>query len=202
MTRRRSPLSRFLIVAMPIAALAATLAAAPAAAADREFYVGFHLGLSGIEIDRNDAFNQVLDGDENSLSYDIGYKWNDYLAVEVGYYDLSKVDGAIRPCAEGVSCSDIAIQGKITAYSVAIVPHYDITGRIRVFAKLGLVSWDANVEDAVEDLEVTLVDVNDEDLIYGAGVEVQILGRLRAVGRLESIAGDIETVSAGIRLVF
>ncbi len=202
MTRRRSPMPRFLPVATPIALLLATFAATPAAAADREFYVGFHLGLAGIDIDRRDAFDQVLDGDENSLSYDIGYKLNDFLAVELGYYDLSKVDGAIRPCAEGVPCSDIAIQGKITAYSAAIVPHYDITGRIRVFAKLGIVSWAANVEDATEDLEVTLVDVDDEDLIYGVGVAVQILGRFRAVGRIESIAGDIETVSAGIRMVF
>ena len=202
MTRRRSLMPRFLPVATPIALLLATLVSTPAAAADREIYVGFHLGLAGVDINRGDAFDQVLDGDENSLSYDIGYKFNDFLAVEVGYYDLSKVDGAIRPCAEGVSCSDIAIKGKITAYSAAIVPHYDITGRIRVFAKFGIVSWAANVEDAAEDLEITLVDVDDEDLIYGVGVEVQILGRFRAVGRIESIAGDIETVSAGIRMVF
>ena len=202
MTTRDSWMPRFLPVATPIALLLATLAATPAAAADREIYVGLHLGLAGIDINRGDAFDQVLDGDENSLSYDIGYKFNDFLAVEVGYYDLSKVDGAIRPCAEGVSCSDIAIHGKITAYSAAIVPHYDITGRIRVFAKLGIVSWAANVEDANDELEVTLVDVDEQDLIYGVGVEVQILGRFRAVGRIESIAGDIETVSAGIRMVF
>lgn len=201
MTKHRTQVRRFLPTVVPIVLLLATLAAAPAEA-EREIYVGFHLGLAGIDINRSDAFDQVLDGDENSLSYDIGYKFNDYLAVEVGYYDLSKVDGAIRPCAEGVSCSDIAIRGKITAYSAAIVPHYDLTGRIRVFAKLGLVYWSANVEDAADDLEVTLVDVDDEDLIYGAGVEVQILGRFRAVGRIESIAGDIETVSAGIRMVF
>lgn len=201
MTRRRPTMLRSLLAAAPVALLAATLAPAPASA-ERELYVGFHVGLAAIELDRSAAFDQVLDGDENSVSYDVGYKFNDYLAVEVGYYDLSKVDGAIRPCAEGVSCSDIAIQGKITAYSAAIVPHYDITGRIRVFAKLGLVSWTANVEDTAEDLDVTLLDVDDEDLIYGVGVEVRILGRFRAVGRLESIAGDIETVSAGIRLTF
>ena len=198
---RRSPLLRSLLAATPVALALAILAPAPAAA-EREFYVGFHLGLAGIDVNRSDAFNHVLDGDENSLSYDIGYKWNDYLAVELGYYDLSEVDGAIRPCAEGVACSDIAIQGKITAWSAAIVPHYDITGRIRVFAKLGVVSWTANVEDAAEDVEVTLVDVDDEDVVYGVGVDVQILGRFRAVGRIESIAGDIETVSAGIRMVF
>ena len=93
MTRRHSWMPRFLPMATPIALLLATLAATPAAAADREIYVGFHLGLAGIDINRTDAFDQVLDGDENSLSYDIGYKFNDFLAVEVGYYDLSKVDG-------------------------------------------------------------------------------------------------------------
>ena len=191
-----------LLPAAPAAMLLAGALAAPAAAFERELYVGVHLGLAGIDVNRSDAFDQVLDGDENSVSYDLGYKFNEFLAVEVGYHDLSRVDGVIRPCEEGVMCSDIAIQGKITAYSAAIVPHYDLTGRIRVFAKVGLVSWNANVEDAAEDLEVTLVDLDDEDLIYGVGVAVKILGRFSAVGRFESLGGDIETVSAGVRLGF
>ena len=202
MNRRCPRMPRYLLPATTAAVLLATLLAAPLSADDRELYVGLHLGLSGVDVDTSDAFDQVLDGDENSQSYEIGYKFSRYFAVEAGYYDLSEVDGAIRPCAEGVSCSDIPIRGKITAVAAAIVPHYDITGRVRVFAKLGIVSWGADVEDASEDLDVVLADVDEEDVIYGVGAEVQILGRLRAVGRWESIAGDIETISAGIRLAF
>ena len=47
-----------------------------------------------------------------------------------------------------------------------------------------------------------LDDLDEEDLVYGVGAEFQLLGRLSLVGRFESIGGDIETVSAGVRLGF
>ena len=122
--------------------------------------------------------------------------------MEAAYHDLSEVDGAVRPCAEGVPCSDIPIRGKINVLSVAIVPQYAITGRISVFAKVGIVSWGADLEDALDDFDVTLDDLDEEDLVYGVGAEFQLLGRLSLVGRFESIGGDIETVSVGARLGF
>lgn len=201
MTRRRTWTLRSLPAAAPVALLLAAFAAPPAAA-ERELYVGFHFGVTAIDVDRSEAFDQVLDGDENSQTYEVGFKFSRYFAVEAAYHDFSDVDGAIRPCAEGVTCEDIPIQGKISAVSVAIVPQFAITGRIAVFAKVGLVSWDANVEDAADDLDIVLEDTDDEDLIYGVGVEFQLLGRLKLVGRWESIAGDIETLSVGARFGF
>ncbi len=201
MTRRRSWMPRFLLSA-PAAALLVSTLAAPAVASERELYVGFHLGQAGVDIEVGDAFDQVLDGDANSRNYEAGFRFSRYFAVEASYYDFSKVDGTIRPCAERVPCTDLQIRGKINALSVAIVPRYEVTGRISVFAKAGLVAWGADIEDAVDELELTLEDLDEDDLIYGVGVEIQLLGRLRAVGRIESIGGDIETFSAGVRLGF
>lgn len=202
MTRHRSSKLRLALPATATALLLTALAAAPAAGQDRELYVGFHFGVTAIDVDRSEAFDQVLDGDENSQTYEVGFKFSRYFAVEAAYHDFSDVDGAIRPCAEGVNCADIPIQGKISAVSVAVIPQVAITGRVAVFAKVGLVSWDANVEDAADDLDIVLEDTDDEDLIYGVGVEFQLLGRLKLVGRWESIAGDIETLSVGARFGF
>lgn len=202
MMERRSSMLRFLPAAAPGALALAMLLAASPATAERQLYAGFHLGRADVEVNAGDAFDQVLDGDGNSRVYEIGFKFNDYLAVEAGYHDLSEVDGAVRPCAEGVPCSDIPIRGKINVLSVAIVPQYAITSRISVFAKVGLVSWGADLEDALDDFDVAFDDLDEEDLVYGVGAEFQLLGRLSLVGRFESIGGDIETVSVGARLGF
>lgn len=202
MMERRSSMPRFLPAATTGALALVMLLTASPAAAQREFYVGFHLGRTDVEVNADDALDQILDGDGNSRAYEIGFKFNDNFAVEAAYHDLSEVDGAVRPCAEGVPCSDIPIRGKINVLSVAIVPQYAITGRISVFAKVGIVSWGADLEDALDDFDVTLDDLDEEDLVYGVGAEFQLLGRLSLVGRFESIGGDIETVSAGVRLGF
>ena len=202
MMERRSSMPRFL-PALAFSALAlVTLLTASPATAERELYVGFHLGRSDVEVNVDDAFDQVLDGDGNSRVYEIGYKLSENFAVEAGYHDLSEVDGAIRPCAEGVACPDIPIRGKINVLSVAVVPQYAITGRISIFAKVGIVSWGADLEDALDDFDVALEDLDEEDLIYGIGAELQLLGRLSLVGRFESIGGDIETLSVGARIGF
>lgn len=202
MMERRSSMPRFL-PALAFSALAlVTLLTASPATAERELYVGFHLGRSGVEVNVDDAFDQVLDGDGNSRVYEIGYKLSENFAVEAGYHDLSEVDGAIRPCAEGVACPDIPIRGKINVLSVAVVPQYAITGRISIFAKIGIVSWGADVEDALDDFDVALENLDEEDLVYGVGAEFQLLGRLSLVGRFESIGGDIETISVGARIGF
>ena len=202
MMERRSSMPRFLPAATTGALALVMLLTASPAAAEREFYVGFHLGRTDVEVNADDALDQILDGDGNSRAYEIGFKFNDNFAVEAAYHDLSEVDGAVRPCAEGVPCSDIPIRGKINVLSVAIVPQYAITGRVSVFAKVGIVSWGADLEDALDDFDVTLDDLDEEDLVYGVGAEFQLLGRLSLVGRFESIGGDIETVSAGVRLGF
>ncbi|MXW01072.1 MAG: porin family protein [Holophagales bacterium] len=202
MMERRSSMPRFLPAATTGALAVVMLLTASPAAAEREFYVGFHLGRTDVEVNADDALDQILDGDGNSRAYEIGFKFNDNFAVEAAYHDLSEVDGAVRPCAEGVPCSDIPIRGKINVLSVAIVPQYAITGRISVFAKVGIVSWGADLEDALDDFDVTLDDLDEEDLVYGVGAEFQLLGRLSLVGRFESIGGDIETVSVGARLGF
>ncbi|MXX76008.1 MAG: porin family protein [Holophagales bacterium] len=202
MMERRSSMPRFLSTAAPGALALVMLLTASPAAAERELYFGFHLGRTDVEVNADDALDQILDGDGNSRAYEIGFRFNDNFAVEAGYHDLSEVDGAVRPCAEGVPCSDIPIRGKINVLSVAIVPQYAITGRISVFAKVGIVSWGADLEDALDDFDVTLDDLDEEDLVYGVGAEFQLLGRLSLVGRFESIGGDIETVSVGARIGF
>ena len=201
MTRRRTWTPRFLLAATPIALLAAALAASPAAAERGDIYVGAYYGLADVEVRSGDAFDQVIDGDENALSYEFGYRFHRNVGVEAGYHDLSKVDGSILPCAEGVPCSEIPIRGKFTGLTLAVAPRFEVAGRVGIFAKAGLVAWDANIDAPGDALDVAVDDLDRGDTIFGFGVDVRIITGLSGVAKWESM-GDIELVSVGVRLTF
>lgn len=198
-TKRRPTVLRLPFLAVP-AALATLFLAAPTLAQRGDFYVGANFGIAGVEIRSTGAFDQIIDGDENALSYEIGYRFSRNVGIEAAFHDLSKVDGSILPCAEGVACSEIGITSKFTAISLALVPRYQIVGRVALFAKVGLVSWEGNIEDAADNLELQGLDRG--DTILGVGADVKLIAGLTAVAKWESLGGDIEIFSAGIRLTF
>ena len=201
MTRRRTWTPRFLLVAAPIALLTAALAATPAAAQRGDVYVSAYFSLADVEVRSSGAFDQIIDGDENALSYEIGYRFHPNVGIEAGYHDLSEVDGSILPCAEGVPCSEIAIRGKFTGLTLAVAPRFEVGGRVGIFARAGLVTWGADIEDAADNLDVAADDLDRGDTIFGFGVDVRIINALSGVAKWESM-GDIELVSVGLRLTF
>ncbi|MDE2849121.1 MAG: outer membrane beta-barrel protein [Acidobacteriota bacterium] len=201
MTRARTWEPRFLPVTTSIALLAAALAATPAAAERGDVYVSAYFSLADVEVRSSGAFDQIIDGDENAVSYELGYRFHPNVGIEAGYHDLSKVDGAILPCAEGVPCSEIAIRGKFTGLTLAIAPRFEVGGRVGIFARAGLVTWGADIEDAADNLDVAVDDLDRGDTIFGFGADIRIIGGLSGVAKWESM-GDIELVSVGLRLTF
>ena len=201
MTRSRTWTPRSLLTATLLALLAAILAATPASAERGDFYVGAYFGLADIEVRSGGAFDQIIDGDENAVSYEFGYRFHPNVGIVAGYHDLSKADGSILPCAEGVPCSEIAIKGKFTGLTLAVAPRFEVAGRVGIFAKAGLVTWGATIEDAADNLDVIVDDLERGDTLFGFGVDVRIINGLSGVAKWESL-GDIELVSVGIRLTF
>ncbi len=183
------------------AMLLGLLLADPSRAQRGDFYIGGHLGIADVKVRSGGAFDQIVDGDENVLSYEMGYDFSPHIGIEAAYHDLSKVDGAILPCAQDVRCSEIETTTKFTALTLALTPRYPVTGRVSVFAKIGLVAWEGDVENAVENLDVDLDDLDQGDTLIGVGVQVGLISRLDAVTQWQSF-GDIEIVSAGLRLTF
>lgn len=201
MTRRRTSTPRLLPAATPIVLLAAAFAAAPAAAERGDVYVGAYFSLADVEVRSSGAVDQIIDGDENALSFEVGYRFHPNLGIEAGYHDLSKVDGSILPCAQGASCSEVPVEGKFTGVTLALAPRFEIGGRVGVFAKVGLVTWGVSIDDAADDLDVVAEDLERGDTLFGFGVDVRIVSGVSGVAKWESM-GDIELVSAGVRLTF
>lgn len=175
--------------------------AVPAAAADRGLYVSFKAGSTDVQADFGDAFDQVLDGDDTSKTFELGFRLSRYWAVQAAYHDLGTVGGSADCVTPGCEDPPIALRGDSKAYSLAVLPQYPFGRRLSVFAKLGLVAWDSDIEaaDGTADLVRSL---SDEDLLYGFGVRVGLLGPLEVFYDHEWLGSEIESQSFGVTWQF
>ncbi len=188
---------RHLLTAILIG-LAATLPT-PAAEAGPVYFVG-KLGSTDTSIDVDVALTQVLDGDDNSSSYGLGLKFGRHMAFQAEYHDLGNVPGFGSACAfEDPVCIALAlpVQAESSAISLSVLPHLLLTRRIQLYGKLGVISWDTDISTVGELADDFLGQHSDEDLIYGAGLRVDLPGPLDAFAEYERIADFFDTVAIG-----
>ena len=188
--------------ALPTATLLFGLAAlvlAPAAQAGPFYFVG-KLGNTDTSIDVEVALTQVLDGDDNSSSYGLGFKLGRHLAFQAEYHDLGNVPGFGSACAiEEPVCILLALplEADSSAISLSVLPHLLLTRRIQLYGKLGVISWDTEIS-VVGELPGDFLDQHsDEDLIYGAGLRFNLPGPFDAFAEYERIADFFDTVAIG-----
>jgi hypothetical protein len=130
------------------------LAAAPAYSADNGFYLGAGVVKSEVTLSDDDEFfdsEEVLD--DESFKVIAGFRPLDWLAFEANYIDLGKA-------SEGDTDFDV------NAIGAFVVGLYEIK-LVDLFAKVGLVRWQANIGDSSFD-----EDDDDNTLAYGVGVGV------------------------------
>jgi len=146
------------------------LFATVAPAADNGIYIGAGLTQTDVEIE-----GLSVDDDDNGFKAIVGFRPLDWLAVEANYVDFGEA-------TTDVGGTEVGFEAKgIDAFVVGI---FDFTV-IDLFAKVGLVSWDADV--SVNGVEVGSDDGT--DLAYGAGIQA----RFGSIGvRAEYERFDIE----------
>ena len=161
-----------------VLALSVLLFATVAPAADNGVYIGAGITQTNVEIDEID-----LDENDNGFKALVGFRPLDWLAIEANYVDFGQVSIGDPAIAE------VEFEAKgIDAFVLGLV---DFTV-IDLFAKVGVVSWDA-------DLTLRGLGENDEasedgtDLAYGLGIQARF-GSLGA--RLEAERFDIEDTDA------
>ncbi|MBV1914240.1 MAG: porin family protein [Pseudomonadales bacterium] len=160
--------------------LATVFLTAPAlvhAGTDSGFYVGGGVGYTAVEIDGDgDTF------DESDTSYKVfgGYNFGLVpfldIAAEVSYVNFGNPSGLLDDTAAGV---------EITGFDVFGLVGFDL-GPVGIFAKAGLINWDADVSyggDAGGD--------DGSDPAYGIGAKFQI-GSFAVRGEFEYF--DVESV--------
>ena len=190
---RRVPLAAALSLGLAALILAPTAEAGP-------FYLFAKVGNTGTSIDVEAAFPDLVDGDDNSAGYGIGFKMGNNMAFQAEYHDLGKVPGIGSTCPiEDLACIPEALPVEVdsAAISVTVLAHLLLTRRFRLYGKLGIISWDSDFEVVGELAGDLLAQHTDEEVVYGAGLRFELPGPLDAFAEYERIADTFDTVAIG-----
>lgn len=177
-------------------------AAHGASAADMGFYLGGSLGISFIETedqlnigDRVEDFD--IDDDDFAWKAFVGFQFLPWLGIEGGYVDFGDVQGATPG---GVVTTEV---DGWNLFAVGTLP----VGPVDVFAKLGLIWWNVDVDfaDTLADLDDTSISNDGSDVAYGVGVAFN-LDRFAVRAELELFdvddVDDVYMLSVGAVLRF
>jgi len=180
-------------VAMMAAAAGMALGAAPASA---EMYVGAGLGDGTIETSENFEEGSI-NFDESDMAYRIfaGYMFSQYLGVEVAYLDLGSPSQRFGFDGGESGTINVDFKAELTGVSAQGVLAYPFDV-FEVFAKLGIVSYEAEVEAKDVGTGQSLnLDDDGEELAYGIGAKYNI-GNFALRADWDIIdAGDVDDVS-------
>jgi hypothetical protein len=193
--------SRSTAISLSVALTAAVALLAPARAGAHEpgLYVSLKLGTTDVDSSIGDAFDNVIDGDDDSKTLEVGFRWSRYFAIQGGYHDFGEIPGFGSPCDEDAEVCipvEVPVESEIKAYSLSIVPQFPLGNRLSVFGKVGVVALESEVRD-VDGTRDFLEEVSEEDVMWGAGLRLGILGPIQLFYEYEGIGSDFETQSFG-----
>jgi len=176
-------------------------AAVPASAVENGFFIGGSIGGSSLEVrDVDEEFGDLRfsDGD-TAYKLFAGFRFLNFLAVEAGYVDLGDPSDIVGEVEGEPLELQIGVKGW-DAFAVGLLP----IGPVDLFAKVGVVSWDADIRAALDDLRDSDSD-SGTDAAYGIGVALRLGSvALRAEGEQFDIgnAEDVYMFSVGITYTF
>jgi len=148
----------------------AMLAAGPAAAKNG-FYIGGSVGQTYLTVTDIELDLESFDYKADTTSYKIiaGYRLMGFFAVEGSYLDFGNLKDSYDGDGEPVS-----IETDLSGFDICAVGMIPL-GIADIFAKAGLVSWDADIQQAVGQI----VDPGSDsgtDLVFGLGAQVRFKG--------------------------
>jgi hypothetical protein len=176
-------------------------AAVPASAIENGFYMGGSIGGSSLEVRDFDDELGNLRFSEGDTAFKLfgGIRFLNFLAVEAGYVDLGDPTDIVGEVEGDPFEVQIGVKGW-DAFAIGLLP----LGPVDLFAKIGVVSWDADIRAVLDDAIDSDSD-SGTDAAYGLGVTLR-LGKLalRAEGEQFNIADadDVYMFSVGASFTF
>lgn len=155
------------LVAPLVGALIA--AAAPAAFADGNFYLGGSMGRADSDASLSDIATGLVgsvDHSDSGWSLFAGYRFNPYLGVEGGYADLGRnsVDAVFAGTGVG-----FGRRTDLSAWNVVGIGSFPLSDHLSLFGKAGVSRWKAK-GDTHSGPSYVAFDEDGTRLTYGAGM--------------------------------
>lgn len=193
-------MNRMIARGLVAATVVVLIFAAGPASAKNGFYVGGSFGQTTLKIDNLSLDLNEFDYKADSTSYKIilGYRFMGFLAVEGSYLDFGQLkdsyDGEDDPVGIGTDLKGF------DAFAMGMLP----LGIADLFAKVGLVSWDADIQAAIGSI-VEFDTESGTDLVFGIGAQLRFKG-LAVRAELEyfdiSEADSVYLISVGATYTF
>lgn len=222
--------SRFLF--WPLRCLLVAGSLLPLAASAQSWYLGASGGQSAIQASPADvetgfllddgftASATTLDKTDTAWKAYAGYRFNRFLAVEMGYADLGKAsfNTTIVAAPPGtMPAPPFPIHATATARGgfLSAIAHWPVTQSFSLFTKVGAFRSDAEFTEVIEGTGITRVSRTElrTDANYGAGLQWMFSASVgarvewerfinvgRGIGGREGL--DIDFVSAGLMVQF
>lgn len=195
----RRPLALYAVAAVTCAALAVP------SFAETGPYLSARVGNTDFEIDFEDAFDSVFEGDDDTKAFEVGYRIFDWLGVQVGYHDFGSfnVVDICEACLITTNELGFPLKVEAEAWSVSALAEVSLLPFLSLYGKAGIARLEANLDSEVEVAVTPFGELEDEEALLGVGLRLWVLPtRLNVFAEFERIGDDFETASAGISLQF
>lgn len=179
------------------------VASATTATADKIYATG-SIGSTSLAADYGEIWTQSVDGDDGSWTLGAGFQLNENLALQAEYHELGRVRGAGSPCHDQIEICILVIapiEADSSAVSISVLPQLPLGERLRLYGKLGLMSWKTDVYDLLQGRR-RITGVDGEDPLWGGGARLQLRGSVGAFAEYERVPDAFESVSLGMIVSF
>lgn len=155
---------------------------------DAGIYFGASVGEAKNEVDE-------FKGSDTAFKLTGGYAFNKYFSVELAYLDAGKQADTI---------DQLRIQTESSGVIASALVSLPVGDAFSLFGKLGYAFYDSDTTMRLGD-QVARASESENDLAYGAGLEVAITRGLRLRAEYEAVnvsEGNFDIVSAGVTYKF
>jgi hypothetical protein len=178
-----------------VAVGAALILAVPAWPADAPAERGWFVEASVLETESaGGAAPFTFDGEDTGVALGGGYRFTKHLGVHATYYDFGR--HAATDCPAPI-CTAVPhdFSSDVRALSVAALGTWRVAPALEVFAKIGVLGSDT-------ELDLAGVDESDSGALFGAGVGIWATPRFRINVQYERADHDLELESAGLGVTY
>ena len=163
------------------------------ASADKGLFAAASVGSAELS-ESFDGFD--VDADSTAYRFSVGWRFNDYLAVDGGYQNFGRFDQTFDNTGTPV---DVSL--KADGFTLGAIGSLPIGDRFSLFARAGAFFWDGDAE--IND--VSTASPEETNFYYGAGARLDITERLSVTvdgSRYDLDGTDSSILSAGLEFRF